>query len=152
MAFRYKTRKKALPAGGFRRPKLAVEQEEELTGYFGKYKATRGEEFFMTEVSRRPNTRGVAFRVTLGAPRGEPGWLELDGLVQTITGFRAFEIDDLTFVHKGAREQAEAVLKDHRRIAGLEKIGVRVHKIEHVNDADLKDRRMTRRTLEKLGL
>lgn len=134
------------------KPKVASEGEEILSGYVDGYPAARGEEFFMSEARKSKNVLDSEFRMTLGAPRHMPGWLELDALIGTLAGYRAFEIDDMSFVHLGQRESAETVVKDHRRIEGLRKIGVSVRKIEHLDAADLDNRQDTKKVIEELRL
>ena len=152
MAFKYKIHRTAQSKFPSNKPKVAVDGEEILSGYVDGMPAKRDEEFFMTEARRRPTVMSSEFRMTLGAPRNMPGWLELDALIETHSGYRAFEIDDLSFVHLGQREAAETVVKDHRRISGLNDIGVNVRKIEHIDAADLTTRQDTKDLLRKIQL
>jgi hypothetical protein len=95
------------------------------------------EERFNKAVSKHPSVRGVEFRLSLGAPRGLPGWLELDYLLDTVSGYRAFEVDDITFIHKGERERQEGLIKDQRRLFTLKSWGLGVREIEHVTNEKL---------------
>ena len=153
MAFRYKViRKKEDKLPPARRPQIAKVGEEVLSGYIDGFPAARGEEFFVTELRKSRNVRNVSFRMAVGAPRNLPVWLELDVLVETFNGYRAFEVDDMSFVHRGGREEAESKVKDMRRIAGLQTMGYNVRTIEHIDDDKLQDRQLTRNTLEELRL
>jgi hypothetical protein len=152
MAFKYKKLRRAIDRFPSHKPKIANEGEEPLSGYFAGLPAKRDEEFFMQEASRMPSVRNVEFRMAIGAPKGLPGWLELDGLLETYSGYRAFEIDDMSFVHLGQREDAETKVKDLRRIEGLKQKGVFVDKIEHLDAADLTTREQARQLLRKLNI
>jgi len=91
---------------------------------------------------------GFSFEINpTGVPRGMPGWLTLDFLVKARFGFRAFELDDLEFIHHGQRAKAEAADKDRRRLEGLNEKGYNVLEIEHVDSGRLK----TQEETEKVG-
>ena len=153
MAFRYKIiRRKDEKLPPARRPQVARVGEEVLSGYIDGFPAARGEEFLVTELRKSRNVRNVSFRMAVGAPRNLPGWLELDVLVETFNGYRAFEVDDMSFVHRGGREEAESKVKDLRRLTGLQKMGYNVRVIEHIDDDKLQDRQLTRKTLEDLRI
>lgn len=155
MAFKYKKINKPDTANFStpRKPQFARDGEEILTGFVDGLPAKRDEEFFMSEVRKVPTVRSSEFRKTLGAPRHMPGWLELDALIETFGGFRAFEIDDMSFVHLGQRENAETKVKDGRRLAGLAKYGIQPHKgIEHLDAADLETRAMAKSLVRELKL
>lgn len=110
---------------------------ETLKGEVQGKPAKEGEERF----SKTLNKRRLEFWFNInptGIPRGKPGWLTLDHLVKTRFGFRAFEIDDLEFIHKGQRKKAEDAIKDMRRLDGLNKQGYNIRKIEHIDNAKLK--------------
>lgn len=153
MAFKFKTVKS--PQAKFPSSKPRVDNgnfEEALSGYVDGYPAKRDEEFFMTEARKLGSVRSSEFRKTLGAPRYMPGWLELDALIETYNGYRAFEIDDMSFVHLGQREAAETVVKDGRRKEGLRKIGISINKVEHIDAAKLTTREEARNVLRELRL
>ena len=152
MAFKFKLKRTAAQKFPSNKPQIAKEGEELLSGYVDGKPAKRDEEFFMQEARKLPNVRSSEFRMTLGAPRGLPGWLELDALIETYNGFRAFEIDDMSFVHLGQRESAETVLKDKRRRDGLAKYGINIVKVEHLDAADLETREAARKLLRELRL
>lgn len=152
MAFKYKKLRRAIDRFPSHKPKVAKEGEEALSGFYNGLPAKRDEEFFMQEASKLPSVRGVEFRMAIGAPKGLPGWLELDGLLETYNGFRAFEIDDMSFIHLGQRENAETMVKDLRRIVGLQDKGIFINKVEHIDAADLTTREAARQLLRKLNL
>lgn len=155
MAFKYKkvNRKNVGSFSSPGKPQFAREGEEVLTGFVDGIPAKRDEEFFMSEVRKVPTVRSSQFRMAVGAPRHMPGWLELDALIETFGGFRAFEIDDMSFVHLGQREDAETKVKDLRRVAGLAKYGISLHKgIEHLDAADLETRAQTKILVRELRL
>ena len=152
MAFKYKRIRKQEQKFPSRRPQVAKVGDEVLSGYVDGFPAARGEEFLVSELRKSRNVRNVSFRMAVGAPRNMPGWLELDLLVETYNGFRAIEVDDMSFVHRGGREEAESKVKDLRRVAGLQKMGYNVREIEHIDDDKLQDRQLTRRTLEELRI
>ncbi len=152
MAFKFKVIRKKEEKFPSRRTQIAKVGEEVLSGYVDGMPAARGEEFLVTELRKSKNVRQVSFRMAVGAPRNMPGWLELDVLVETANGYRAIEVDDMSFVHRGGRESAESKVKDLRRVAGLQKMGINVRQIEHIDDDKLQDRQLTRRTLEDLKI
>jgi len=118
-----------------RRQKFS-KQVETLRGEVQGKTAQEGEERFAKTMNKRNMRFWYEINPT-GIPKGKPGWLTLDYLVQTRFGFRAFEIDDLEFIHKGQRKKAEDALKDMRRLDGLNKKGYNVRKIEHIDNAKL---------------
>lgn len=152
MAFKFKRMPRASDRFPNRKPQVAKEDEEILSGFVDGIPAKRDEEFFMQELRKRPSVQESEFRKALGAPKGLPGWLELDALVRTYNGFRAFEIDDMSFIHAGAREAAETKVKDGRRLAGLRMKGISVRQIEHLDAKDLETRADAKRLLRKLGI
>lgn len=152
MAFKFKKIYAENQWPNMNKPDVATAEEEVLSGYFDGKPAKRGEEFFMQEAERMENVRSVEFRMTLGAPKGMPGWLELDALIETYNGWRAFEIDDLSFVHLGQREAAETKVKDSRRVEGLRRLAISVREIEHIDNARLETRADAAETLRSLRL
>ena len=155
MAFKFKKVNRKYTAGFSApgKPQFARDGEEVLTGFVDGIPAKRDEEFFMSEVRKVPSVKNSTFRMAVGAPRHMPGWLELDALLETMGGFRAFEIDDMSFVHLGQREDAETKVKDLRRVAGLAKYGINVPKgIEHLDAADLETRAQTKNVVRELRL
>lgn len=152
MAFKFKSVKNDNFKFPSSKQQTAKEGEEILSGYVDGISAKRDEEFFMSEVRKLPNVLSSSFRMAVGAPKNLPGWLELDALIETFTGARAFEIDDMSFVHLGQRESAETKLKDIRRVDGLRKMGINVRTIEHIDAADLEDRDNTKTKIRELRI
>ena len=152
MAFKFKRIRKPEEKFPSNKPQIAKDGEEILSGFVDGMPAKRDEEFFMQEIRRLPGVGKTEFRATLGAARFMPGWLELDALVETQRGYRAFEIDDMSFVHLGQRESNETKIKDHRRIDGLKKKGINVRVIEHLDAADLETRAEAKKLIRKIGL
>jgi len=153
MAFKFKVSTNPQYKFPSSRPKVAKEGEEILSGFVDGIPAARGEEFFMQEVRKLPNHKGSQFRMALGAPRNMPGWLEMDALIETANGYRAFEIDDMSFVHLGQRESAETKVKDGRRMNGLLKYGITPrYGIEHIDAADLDNRQLAKKKIVELQI
>jgi hypothetical protein len=136
MVYQYKIPAKT-PAPHTQKPSFATEAEQ-LSGQVRGIDAAMGEERFAKALNKHKSVREYYFRVNpSGVPRGMPGWLELDFLVQATAGWRAFEIDNMEFVHRGQRKGAEMVLKDNLRKKGLANMGIIVREIEHIDEADL---------------
>ncbi len=104
--FKKKSEKSILPSVAVAKPTREV--TEELTGYVRGIPAnSEAEERFARGLEKNPNVVGYWFRVPMGAPRGMPGWKELDFLVQTASGQAfAFQIADFEFIHHGAKATA----------------------------------------------
>jgi hypothetical protein len=150
MAFRYsynQTKPQSPPKRGY---EIAAEPEI-LSGQFQGKTASDDEERFLLAVSKQPNVQSLWFRFTLGA-KYMPGWLELDALVKTFHEYKAFEIDDMTFVHRGEREMNESKVKDLKRIEMLAKLGVAVREIRHVDAALLTSKEQAVITVRNLQL
>ena len=113
------------------KPKFANEPEQ-LSGQVDGMPASDLEERFIKAARKHPSVKQAIFRLTLGAPKGMPGWLELDVLMDTTLGYRAIEIDDMSFIHKGEGERQEALLKDMRRLESLKHYGINLSQVEHV--------------------
>lgn len=88
-------------------PGIASETEEALTGFIGEYQASAPEERYATALT----AAGISFQYkwTLGAPRGLPGWKELDFVVQFGGLLYADEVDT-AFTHR--EKQNADVLHD----------------------------------------
>ena len=134
--FKYRTRRNAKQKSPANAPALARDVEL-LTGIVQGQQAAADEERFANAVYSLGME--LIFRLTLGPPKGYPGWLELDALVNTSFGYRAFEIDDMTFVHRGEQERSEALLKDLKRLEYLRYMGLQIPEIEHVDAARLQN-------------
>jgi hypothetical protein len=147
--YKYPTTNKR-PAPPSRKPTFAKEAEQ-LTGTVNGIAAVQGEERFARALRKDSKARRFYFRVNpTTVPRGFPGWLELDFLVETNFGWRAFEIDGMDFVHRGIRKAAEMVVKDLKRREGLAKMGISVRDIEHVDEASLQTQEAADKTVKNL--
>lgn len=134
-------RKVTLPLKGLK-PKFANEPEQ-LSGSVNGIPASDLEERFHVAAKQSGKVRQEFFQLTLGGAKGEPGWLSLDYLYETNYGWQAFEIDDVSFIHKGEGEIQEAKLKDIRRVEGLLQMGINLtpdregRLISHVTNENL---------------
>jgi len=107
---KFKTRRKRVPLHATK-PMVASEKEQ-LIGTVRGMKASDLEERFAAALDqRRRSVDGYYFRLPVNAPRGMPGWKELDFLVIS-RGYHPIQIDDVTFVHKGQRALAQDKLND----------------------------------------
>ena len=136
MAFRYKVKKKRqyVPT---RRPTIA-KRVEQLSGAFKGMKASDIEERFGNALMTHPSVVQVLFRMPVGAPRGMPGWKELDFLVQTHYGWRAFQTDDIEFIHVGGSKVKDALTDLVIRDA-LKRDGIEIREVERIKSIDLND-------------
>lgn len=134
--FQYKVRKKFPVEPPLGKPEFASEAEQ-LIGEWDGMPASDIEERWAKATAGNPKVLQTEFRVALGAPKGMPGWKELDFLHNTVHGWKAIEIDDTSFVHKGASGKAEIVNEDIVRLMGLRQLGINVPEIIHVDGARL---------------
>lgn len=137
----------SLPAP--RRPRLTDREEPEvLGGSVQNMKASQPEERFAKALSR-VGVDGYEFRRSVGAPRGLPGWLELDFLVAARGQMYAIEVDT-AFTHrdKGRKD----VLHDALLLSHLEKEGLQVYpKVIHLDgESDLVDEKWAYATAKRL--
>lgn len=109
MPYQFPKRTKRRPYIKRMRP-LYARTPEELYGWVNGLSATQGEERFYRALVKQMDVRNIAFRVPVGAPRGMPGWKELDFFVETYSGFRAIQIDGIDYVHRGTSE--EDIIRD----------------------------------------
>lgn len=128
-----KSGKLDLPAP--QRPRLESGTEPELLqGSVSGMKASMPEERFANAL----NKLGLqyTFRYTIGAPRGMPGWKELDFLVVKGGMLYAFEVDT-AFTHRD--KGRSDVLHDALVLKELEKLGMDVYpQVIHVDgESDL---------------
>jgi hypothetical protein len=112
-----------------------AKDEEVLSGVVKDMSAAAGEERLARALDKHPAVLGYEFRKAVGAPRGMPGWKELDFLIETAFRYVAVEVDNMSFIHLG--RDAESVFEDAQRIEGLAKISVDVYEIKHVDEARL---------------
>jgi hypothetical protein len=107
MAFKFKISRPSFNIPLPSLPTLSNPEEEGLTGAVQGKQASAPEERFARALDKLNIT--YLFRYTVGAPRGLPGWKELDFLIQNGSIIYAYEVDT-AFTH---REKAYAdVLHD----------------------------------------
>lgn len=96
-----RTRRPALPIlSAPHRPRFDNGNEPELfEGSIQGKKASQPEERFAKALNKNKVVDGYEFRYTIGAPRGMPGWKEIDFLVNVRGMVYAFECDT-AFTHR----------------------------------------------------
>lgn len=106
MAFKFRKQRKPpkLPLPSF--PSLQPRvQPEELLGHVDGIQASAPEERLARALAK--NKKGYKFRLTVGAPRGLPGWKELDFVVESQGVLYAVEVDT-AFTHR-QKENADVL-------------------------------------------
>lgn len=146
MAFKFKIKKDPIRMIS-RRPRFS-NTPEQLLGSFRGMKASDIEERFGNALQSSKLVRNVLFRMPVGAPRGMPGWRELDFLVETNYGYRAFQTDDVEFVHRGTSAQDQ--FADLQIMYHLRNSGILLKEIEHVPSTKLADSKQAGRTVKEL--
>lgn len=97
--FRFRTTSRRFNPPAPSRPSLvSTAPEEALTGYVNDMKASAAEERLAKALDKA--NIYYLFRYTVGAPRGLPGWKELDFLISTKGLIYALEVDS-AFTHQG---------------------------------------------------
>lgn len=138
-------RKADLPAP--QRPQTAREEQEVFSGQVNGVEASMPEERLANELRKQ----GIPFefRRTIGAPRGLPGWKELDFLVSKFGLLYAIEVDT-AFTHRD--KGRSDVLHDAIVLQDLEKQGANVHpRVIHLDgESDLADKKWTEKTVKRL--
>lgn len=133
------------------RPTLSDRDEPEVfAGEVKGKKASMAEERFFRELDKSKIIDGYEFRRSLGAPRGLPGWIEIDGLVASKGMIYAVEIDS-AFTHRDKKESDR--LHDTRVLTYLKKMGLNVFpNVIHIDgELDLVDKNTTKTTVKRLG-
>lgn len=144
-----RTRKPDLPAP--QRPTLSDRDEPEvLAGEVKGKKASMAEERFFRELDKSKIIEGYEFRYALGAPRGLPGWIEIDGLIAQKGMIYAVEIDS-AFTHRDKKESDR--LHDTKVLTYLKRMGLNVFpNVIHIDgELDLVDKNTTKTTVKRLG-
>ena len=109
------------------RPRIDDGGEAELLeGKVNGMKASAGEERFAKALRKITAVDGFEFRYTIGAPRGLPGWKELDFVVVKGGTLYAVEVDT-AFTHRD--KQASDTLHDAIVLQELAKLGMQLHPI-----------------------
>lgn len=130
------------------RPKLDNGDEPELlAGKVQDLEASAAEERLARALDKQKIL--YYFRYTFGAPRGMPGWFELDFLPMKNGIFYPIEVDS-QFTH---RQKGRAdVLHDAKVLSELDKVGVPYFpKVTHIDgEVDLVDQRTAETTAKGL--
>ena len=132
------------------KPRLdAGEDGELLTGTVQGKKASAPEERLFNALSEIGIT-GAQFRYTLGAPRGLPGWFEVDAVVPSRGLVYAIEVDT-AFTHRGKSGRGD-VLHDAKVLKALGKQGMQVYpQVIHLDgNSDLVDAKWSLATVKRL--
>lgn len=132
------------------KPRLDTGEEAEyLGGMVQNKKASAPEERFAKALDKLTTVDSYEFRYTIGAPRGMPGWKELDYLVSSHGQVWAFEVDtEFTHRQKGKAD----VLHDAIVLRDLEKDGMQVFPtvIHLMGETDLVDQKWADATAKRV--
>ena len=125
----------------------AGEEAEALTGEVQGKKASSYEERLFGALDKIGVT--AEFRYTVGAPRGMPGWKEVDALIPVHGLVYAVEVDT-AFTHR--EKQRADVLHDAIVLRELEEQGMNVYpRVIHLDgESDLVDRKWALATVKRL--
>lgn len=129
------------------RPRLAREDEEVLVGEVKGMKASAPEERLAKELDKA----GIQyeFRYVVGAPKGLPGWKELDFLVSSGGLLYALEVDT-AFTHmskENADKLHDAIIQNDRN---LKELGELWPEVIHVDgDSDLSAKESARQFVKR---
>lgn len=132
------------------RPQADPDREAEvLVGEVQGMKASMPEERLHNALAANRNVQGLEFRYTLGAPRGLPGWFELDYLVASGGQHYAIEVDT-EFSHR-MKVRSDA-LHDARVLKSLRGQGLTVYpSVIHLDgETDLADPAAARSAVGRL--
>lgn len=135
MAFKFKVRKPRINISLPSIPRIGNPEPEQLMGQVGGFEASAPEERLARALDKA--NINYTFRYTFGAPRGLPGWKELDFLVSTGGLLYAIEVDT-AFTHR-AKANADVlhdalILNDKE----IKAIGILYPKVFHADgDTDL---------------
>ena len=132
------------------RPRIEQGEEAELLeGTVQGMKASKGEERFARALSKITAVDGFQFRYAVGAPKGLPGWKELDFVVVKGGTLYAIEVDT-AFTHRD--KKASDTLHDAIILKELAKLGMQLHPIViHLDgESDLADQSKANQTAKRL--
>jgi len=108
------------------------DQPEILEGTVQNKKASAPEERLAKALNKLPSVDGYNFRQTLGAPRGLPGWFEIDFVVSARGMVYAIEVDS-EFTHRNKSGRSD-VLHDAKALKQLAGQGHQVYpQVIHLN-------------------
>jgi hypothetical protein len=149
MAFKFKIQRRPVEIGLPGYPRQTVEEDPEvLTGTVKGFQASAPEERFAKALDKAHIS--YQFRLTVGAPRGLPGWKELDFVVQSGGLLYAIEVDT-AFTHR-QKENSDVlhdaiILNDQE----LQSMGTFYPKVIHADgDNDLADNANARQFVARM--
>lgn len=131
------------------RPRIDNGGEAELLeGQVNGMKASAGEERFAKALRKITSVDGFEFRYTIGAPRGLPGWKEVDFIVQKQGTLYAIEVDT-AFTHRD--KKASDALHDGIVLKELAKLGLQLYPVViHLDgESDLVDQQKADQTAKR---
>jgi hypothetical protein len=111
---------------------------EVLTGYIqGKPAASQAEERLANALSKDPRVSAFEYSMeNLVAPKGMPGWKQLDFLVQWEGGrYQAISMEDETFVHHGPSAALVDSMDNMEFVYALNKLGVAIDGVTRLDAA-----------------
>lgn len=139
MAFKFKVTKPRLDINLPSRPQLSIDDgEDALIGEINGFKASAGEERLANALKR--SGIGFYFRYTVGAPRGLPGWKEVDFIVHHRGLVYAVEVDS-AFTHRtkqNADVLHDAIILNDRELNMIGQVYPRVFHVD--GEQDLADK------------
>lgn len=119
MAFKFKKTPKSVVPPSVQKPVFAKDDPEQLSGSVQGMPASAGEERMAKALSKK----GIQyrFRYSVGAPRGLPGWKELDFLIVKAGMVYACEVDT-AFTHRSKANTDvlhDAIIQNDKYIQSL---------------------------------
>jgi len=133
------------------KPRVDTGDEPEiLGGEVQNKKASAPEERLAKALDKVPSVDAYEFRYTIGAPRGMPGWKELDFLISARGQVFAVEVDS-EFTHRNKSGRGD-VLHDAIVLQDLNKQGMQVYpSVIHLNmESELVDQKWADATAKRL--
>ena len=147
MAFKFKIRRNPVIANLPSRPTLRETEQESLTGSVGDKTASAPEE----RLARAFDRKGIQyeFRHVVGAPKGLPGWKEVDFVVLTKGMVYLVEVDT-AFTHRDKGQSDilhDAILLNDPEMQAYGQLWPRVLHVD--GDTDLADEKAGIRYVER---
>jgi hypothetical protein len=148
----YRKQKKAESVEGVDLPTITSGVDETLTGFIrGEPANSEAEERFARELDKNSRVAGYEYNKVVGAPKGMPGWRQLDFLVLMVDGFyRAFSMKDLSFIHHGAKTDAEDAIEEAQIVSALSSEGIPIDRIETLDAMDYDTQELAHQSVEVL--
>lgn len=125
-------------------------ESENLVGQVHGMKASAPEERLVTDLEKHPKVQSVQFRYVVGAPRGLPGWKEVDVLAASFGLVYAIEVDT-EFTHRDKKQEADR-LHDVIVLNALRAEGLNVYpQVIHLDgETELADGKNTHNTVRRM--